>query len=218
MEDKSIMDIQDRSPDAPIHILIIKPGAWIGTKTERDEIGLALPKPVPGHHWEYQPMAAVPLRFATLQDGDKFMETVAQKISTDKYFVEPMRWDQFRKKWCVNLSWAQANGELAVFVQKADEAPPSKLTDREKELIAEFDVMKPEDGCQFSDFNAKYQNFIELLAKRIFSMRGKPTDPYDFNIVENALKNSDNGWLRGVPYFEEVVRLIELTFMAEENK
>lgn len=111
------------SNKAPIHVLITKPGAILGTDAQREEIAAALPKPNPGKHWQYQPMAQQPLRFATIHDGDAFMEAMGRKEATDRYFVAPMKFDEHQKKWKINPAWKNANGELVVFMQADDETP-----------------------------------------------------------------------------------------------
>ena len=104
-----------------IHILITKPGAIVGTETERKEIVGSLPKPPEGKHWEYQPLAAYPLRFATLTDADNFMHLLAEKQASDKFFVAPMVYEKQQNKWRTNKAYNTAEAELVVFVTKGDE-------------------------------------------------------------------------------------------------
>lgn len=82
-----------------------------------EEIAASLPKPMPGKAWAYQPIAAQPLRFATAEHADKFIQSINDKKPTDEFFVPPMRYDQRRQKWCVNKDWVTALGELVVFAQ-----------------------------------------------------------------------------------------------------
>lgn len=122
MNNNPLINLPDNNT-APIHIMVTKPGAIAGDEAQRQEIALALPKCETGKHWEYQPMAVQPLRFATSQDADGFLEALKEGKATDRFFVNPMRYDALRKKWCVNKSWGQAAGELVVFVQKDDAVP-----------------------------------------------------------------------------------------------
>ena len=128
MNDNPLVDMPQGA--SAIHIIITKPGAIVGTPQQRQEIDQQLPLPEPGKHWQYQPMAVQPLRFATVQDADGFLAALKEGKATDSFFVAPMRYDELRKKWVINLAWAQAAGELVVFVQRentpavpAEEAP-----------------------------------------------------------------------------------------------
>lgn len=109
--------IQFPSDKAAIHILITKPGAINGTEAQREEIAARMPKPEPGKHWAYQSMAMYPLRFGSIHDADAFMEAMANKEVTDRYFVQPMLYDEGSKKWHVNPAYNKADAELVVFVQ-----------------------------------------------------------------------------------------------------
>ncbi len=108
-----------------LHILITSPGAIIGTEAQREEIARGLPKPAAGKHWEYQSMSMYPLRFATIHDADAFLESLAAKQVTDRYFIQPMLYNETTKKWHGNKAYNEAHGELVVFVQKED-APYKK--------------------------------------------------------------------------------------------
>lgn len=111
------------SNDCPIHIMVTRPGAIAGTDGQREEIATSLPKPMPGKAWAYQPIAAQPLRFATAEHADKFIQSINDKKPTDEFFVPPMLFNQRRNKWGVNPDWGNALGELVVFAQVDEEVP-----------------------------------------------------------------------------------------------
>ncbi len=101
-----------------IHILVTKPGVHSGSIEQQQEVLKALPIPPEGKHWEYQPMALYPLRFATIHDADMFMEFLKKNQATDRFFVPPMTYEKQQQKWRVNKAYNEAHAELAVFVAR----------------------------------------------------------------------------------------------------
>ena len=128
-----LINIPESNANCPIHIMITKPGAIAGSDEQRAEIGHALPSPAEGKMWAYQPIAAQPLRFSTMANADLFLKSIADKRPTDEYFVAPMVYNQKRQKWCVNINWAQAVGELVVFAQV--DAPKGPVIEAAPEAI-----------------------------------------------------------------------------------